>query len=94
MITKEGLDKVLRASFKVEQKMKRKDGKWIMLIFDIPLTHKKSRNTMTSVLYNLGYKMFQQSVWVTPYDVSSKTEKLLQFYSLDTFVKIFIIEQV
>lgn len=93
ILTKRGLDKVLRASFKIEKRVKRKDNKWIMLIFDIPQKYKKSRNVMTSVLHNLGYKMFQQSVWITPYDVSEKTEKLLKFHSLDRFVKIFLIEK-
>ena len=63
-----------------------------MVIFDIPQTHKKARNLLRSVLKNLGYKMFQQSVWVTPYDVSEKTETLLQHYSLDKYVKIFLTE--
>ncbi len=93
ILTKEGVSRALRASFKLDRK-KRKDGKWIMLIFDIPQNHKKSRNLLRSVLYNLGYKMFQQSVWITPYDVSEKTEKLLQMYSLDKYVKIFLIEKI
>ena len=95
MLTKEGLGRALRASFKMESDHnKRKDGKWIMLIFDIPQTNKKARNLMTSILHNLKYKMFQQSVWVTPCDVSEKTEKFLQFYFLDKFVKIFLIEEI
>lgn len=93
ILTKKGMDKVLKASFKAEKSKKRQDGKWIMLIFDIPEKYKKARNLMNSVLHNLGYKMFQQSVWVTPYDVSEKTERLLQFYSLDEYVKIFLIEE-
>lgn len=93
VLTKKGLSKALRASFKAEGRTKRKDNKWIMLIFDIPEKYKKSRNLMRSVLCNLGYKMLQQSVWITPFDVSEKTEKLLQFYSLDKFVRIFLIEK-
>jgi|SRR3989344_2161619 len=94
MLTKKGLDRAIIARFKVEEKnfQKRKDGKWIMIIFDIPQKLNKSRNLLRSILKNLGYKMFQQSVWITPYDVSDKTEELLQFYSLDEFVKIFLIE--
>ena len=92
MLTKEGLDKVLRASFKMGARAERKDGKWIMLIFDVPQKYNKSRELLRSVLRNLGYKMFQQSVWVTPYDVSEKTEKALQYYSLEKFVRIFLIE--
>ncbi len=93
ILTKEGMGKALKASFKVDSKNKRKDGKWIMLIFDIPETRIKDRNLLKSIIRNLGYKLFQQSVWVTPYDVFDKTEKLLQLYYLDKYVKIFLIEE-
>jgi hypothetical protein len=94
ILTKEGLGRTLKASFKIEKKKKRKDGRWIMLIFDMPEKRRKSRDLLRSILFNLGYKMFQQSVWITPYDVSDKTESLLQFYSLDKYVKIFLIEEI
>lgn len=92
VLTKKGLGRALKAGFSIEGKQKRKDGKWIMLIFDVPEKYRKSRNLLRSILHNLGYKLFQQSVWITPYDVSDKTEKLLQMYSLDNYVKIFLIE--
>lgn len=94
ILTKEGLSKALKASFIMEGKKKRIDKKWIMLIFDVPEKYRKSRDLLRSVLNNLGYKIFQQSVWVTPYDVSRTTEKLLQMYSLDKYVKIFLIEEI
>jgi|SRR3989338_1442566 len=93
MLTEKGMGKALRASFIMEGKIKRSDGKWLMVAFDIPQAHPKARALMRSVLQNLGYKMFQQSVWVTHYDVQEKTEKLLQFHSLDEYVKIFLIEE-
>ncbi len=93
MLTKEGLGKALRASFVMDEKQKRPDGKWIMIMFDIPLRHQKARVLLRSVLYNLGFKILQQSVWVCPYDVQEKTEKALQFYSLEKYVKIFLIEK-
>ena len=94
ILTKKGLSKVLKASFKIEEQEKRKDGKWIMVMFDVPQKNNKSRDLLRSVLYNLGYKLLQQSVWVCPYDVSKKTEKLLQLHSLDEYVKIFLIEAI
>lgn len=94
ILTKEGVGRVLKASFVVEGRNKRKDKKWIMLIFDVPEKYRKSRDLLRSILHNLGYKMFQKSVWITPYDVSEKTEKLLQYHSLDNFVKIFLIEEI
>lgn len=93
MITKEGLGKALKANFIMEGEKKRKDGKWIMLIFDIPEKYRKSRDLLRSILHNLGYKMLQQSVWVTPYDVLDTTEKLLLMHSLEKYVKIFLTEE-
>ena len=93
MITKIGVDKALMVSFKLGEAKKRKDGKWVMLIFDIPQKNRRARDLLRSILLNLGYKLFQQSVWITPYDVSDKTEKLLEMHSLDKYVKIFLIEK-
>jgi len=93
VLTRKGLSKAFKASFRLGDNVKRKDGKWITVIFDIPQKHNKARGLLRSVLENLGYKMFQQSVWVTPYDVAEKTENLLQHYSLDNYVKTFLIEK-
>lgn len=96
VMDKKGFEKITKIYFKTidQSKTKRKDGKWIMIIFDVPEKWRKSRDLLRSILRNLGYKMFQQSVWVTPYDVSEKTEHLLQMYNLDEFVKIFLIEKI
>jgi DNA-binding transcriptional regulator PaaX len=94
MLTNQGLSKALQASFLLEKKLKRKDGKWIMVMFDIPQKHTRQRSLLRSILVNLGYKMFQQSVWVTPYDIIGETEKLIQIHSLDSYVKIFLIEKI
>ncbi len=93
ILTKEGISKALRASFKLE-KSRRKDGKWVMLIFDIPQKYKKSRELLRSILINSGFKILQQSVWVCPYDILDRVEKVLQVHSLDRYVKIFLIEKI
>jgi len=93
IITKKGLSKVLKASFRNQEYDNREDGKWIMVIFDIPQRHPKARNLFKSILKNLGYKLFQQSVWVTPYDVLEKTERLFKIHSLEVYAKIFIVEK-
>jgi len=93
ILTKEGISKALKASFEAEEKQKRKDGRWAMIIFDVPQKHSKARNLLKSVLVNLGYRLLQHSVWVTPYDVSKSTEELLQLHDLERYVKIFLIEE-
>lgn len=95
MFTRKGLGKVFHAQFKIDKgnKEKRSDGKWIMVIFDVPEKYKKSRELLRSILQNLGYKMFQQSAWITPYNVAEKTEMLFQEFSLDRFVRILLVEK-
>ncbi len=93
MLTKEGISKALKASFEAGEKQKRNDGKWAMIIFDVPQKHPKARNLLKSILTNLGYKLLQQSVWVTPYNVSKTTEELLQLHDLERYVKVFLIEE-
>lgn len=94
ILTKQGLSKALKTSFVIQDVSKREDGKWVMLIFDVPEKYKNSRDLLRSILHNLGYKIFQKSVWITPYDISEKTERLLQFHDLDKYVKIFLIEEI
>ncbi len=94
MITKEGISKALQTSFILENNKLRKDKKWIMLMFDIPQSHRSDRNLLKSIIKNLKYKLLQQSVWITPHDVSEKTEQLLQLHDLDKYVKIFIVDKI
>ena len=52
----------------IPKKPRRWDGKWRMLIFDIPETRKKSRAQLRLTLMGLGFRRLQDSVWVYPYD--------------------------
>jgi len=50
------------------KKPKRWDGKWRILIFDIPETRKKTRQQIRLTLTGLGFVRLQNSVWIYPYD--------------------------
>jgi DNA-binding transcriptional regulator PaaX len=52
----------------IPKKPKRWDGKWRMLVFDIPERRRKSRDQIRLTLTGLGFKRLQDSVWVYPYD--------------------------
>lgn len=52
----------------IPKKPKRWDGKWRMLIFDIPESRRKSRAQVRLTLVDLGFYRLQDSVWVYPYD--------------------------
>lgn len=44
------------------------DGKWRILIFDIPETRRRTRDRIREVLTQVGFARLQNSVWIYPYD--------------------------
>ena len=48
-------------------KSKKWDGKWRMLIFDIPEKKKPLREKIRSTLFSIGFLRLQDSVWIYPY---------------------------
>lgn len=49
-------------------KKKRWDGKWRVLIFDIPEYRRLLRTKLRHSLRTVGFKLLQDSVWVYPHD--------------------------
>jgi phenylacetic acid degradation operon negative regulatory protein len=94
ILTKKGANKVLKIKLKMKKRRKRTDGKWQMVIFDIPEKKRDLRNLFRQNLQILGYKMLQKSIWVCPYDVLKETEGIIGKYSLDPYVKLFLIEEI
>ncbi len=50
------------------KKPKKWDGKWRMVIFDIPEKKKRVRRQITPLFIQAGMHRLQDSVWVYPYD--------------------------
>ncbi len=50
------------------RKPKRWDGKWRVLMFDIPERRKVTREKVRQTLQEIGFIRMQDSVWVYPYD--------------------------
>lgn len=94
MLTPKGAEKVLRVKRKLKEKKRRNDGKWIMIVFDIPEKRKSTREILRAALVDLGYQRFQQSVWVCPYDVYAETEELVRQYRAIPYVRLFLIEEI
>ena len=46
------------------------DGKWRVLIFDIPERRRKIRDKVRNTLRSIGFIRMQDSVWIFPYDCS------------------------
>ena len=94
MITPKGFEKIIAAQNKIKGKKLRKDGKWEMVIFDIPEKKRKLRDGLRSGLKKLGYKLLQKSVWVSPYDILEQTEKVIREHNLEDETRLLLIEEI
>lgn len=61
-------------------KNKKWDGKWRVLIFDIPETRRFDRDNIRYALVSIGFMRLQDSVWVYPYNC----EDLISLLKADT----------
>jgi DNA-binding transcriptional regulator PaaX len=68
-LTDKGQHVLLRASLEPQfHKKQRWDGKWRVLIFDIPEYRKGLRQKVRNTLRTVGFRRLQDSVWAFPYD--------------------------
>ena len=58
------------------------DGKWRILMFDIPESKRESRDSLTNKLRNLGFIQFQKSVWVYPYPCAEEIDFVTEYFSI------------
>lgn len=68
------------------------DGRFRIVAFDIPEERKKTRDLFRTKLRILGFKSWQKSVWISPYDISEPLEELLELLDLEEEVDYFIAE--
>jgi len=53
------------------------DGYWRVVVFDIPETQRKKRDLIRRELYQLGFRLFQRSVWISLLPVKKQVIELL-----------------
>ena len=91
-LTKKGKNKIKRLSIweiKIK-KPKKWDGKWRVVIFDIPKKFKMEREVFRQKLKNLGFIMIQKSVYIHPFQCSVEIKEISSRIGIDNFVLIFI----
>jgi len=94
IITKKGLEKIFKVGIKKIKKEKRKDGKYLMVVFDIPETKRALRNMFRKVLQDLGFKFFQKSIWISPFDLLEEVQTIIKNWDLEDYVRIFLIKEI
>lgn len=64
------------------------DGKWRIVIFDIPENKRRVRDLFRRRLKEWGFKNWQQSVWITKSNITGKLRKLISELEIDSWVAV------
>lgn len=70
-LTKKGLQKyreIELGNFEIKTPKSGWDGKWRVVVFDVPERRRRTRDTVRGILVSTGFRKLQNSVWVHPYD--------------------------
>lgn len=65
------------------------DGKWRIVIFDIPEKHRHIRDTFRNQLREFQFKRLQKSVWVGKKNVTKELKDFVKQVDISDWVKIF-----
>lgn len=68
------------------------DGKWRMLMFDIPEQKKAAREALREKLKDLGFIQFQRSVWIYPYSCQDEIDFITEYFSIAQYVNLITVK--
>lgn len=93
-LTKKGKLKAIEYDLLRRLKIKDKkwDGKWRMLIFDVPERLRNGRNALRWKIKKLGFYELQKSVFVIPYECKEETDLVVSHFDLKPYVYYGILE--
>lgn len=67
----------LTREFPLERLRLRWDGRWIVVVFDIPEEERWIRDRLRLDLEDLGFGMLQKSVWISPFPIAEDLREFL-----------------
>lgn len=86
---------LLQKIFSIKKTLNKKwDGKYRVVIFDIPEKKKKLRNWIRDELYDLNYKLLQKSVFIGRYPLTKEIIEKISEYKIDKNVNYLLVEKV
>lgn len=73
---------------------KRWDGKWRLVMYDLPIRFKKARNAFRWKLKDLGFFQLQKSAWIYPYPCESELFFVADFFGVRKHIEILEINKI
>ncbi len=75
-------------------KKRRWDGRWRVIIFDVPERRRKTRDRLRLMMQELGFVRLQDSVWVFPYDCEEFISLLKVKLKVGSAVLYMVVEEI
>ncbi|MBU1557977.1 hypothetical protein KKC45_03385 [Patescibacteria group bacterium] len=76
------------------KKPKKWDGKWRIVLFDVPERKKRIRDVLRNHLRAIGFFEFQKSVLIHPYDCKDEIDYIIETYEAREFVRFVVAETI
>ncbi len=67
---------------------KKWDGKWTLVMYDLPIRYKKARDAFRWKLKDLGFFQFQKSAWIYPYPCEGELLFVADFFGVRKYIEI------
>lgn len=94
-VTEKGNRRLLEYDFEnIELKAKKRDGKWRLIIFDIPEDQKAARDVFRRKLIELGCIRLQDSVFVSAFPCKDEIDFLSNFLEISDYVTLIVISRI
>lgn len=94
-ITEKGKRRLLEYDFEnIELKTKKRDGKWRLVIFDIPEEKKTSRDAFRKKLLQMEFMRLQDSVFVSAYPCKNEIDFLANYLEISDYITLLTIDNI
>jgi DNA-binding transcriptional regulator PaaX len=70
------------------------DGKWRLVVFDVPEKFRHGRDALRQKLRELGFYELQKSVFVFPYECKNEIDFIVEFFGMRSYVRYGILEAI
>ena len=94
-ITEKGKRRLLEYDFEnIKIKAKKRDGKWRIIIFDIPEDRKRNRDAFRKKLIQIGCIRLQDSVFISAFPCKDEVDFLVHYLEISDFVTVATLNEI
>ena len=83
-----------RKSIQPEKSNKKWDKKWRIIFFDIPEKKRRYRDELRRLLRVIGFKEFQKSIWIYPYEIPPELRNILFEDGIKQYARLIVTDKI